>query len=182
MTDLKVFNDRVLFRSWIEIYIGINKNWISGRDVLFFIETKKIISVSDSDFIELYIALDVSLGEFLGLIIKKINKAYNINSTADPDRPINNLELLHAQLGENFFDFYKIWELEFLIRIRDSQKEISEKIYDIYLLWCDFKYYKVMWDDFLWFSEARNETKQGEQKLYENFLSYSESLAKELKK
>lgn len=168
MKNLEISKENIKFNNWMEVYVGFLHSWISASDILKYIENKKIDFCSEEKYIELYWALKESVHDFtkhIGDYIE-VDLGYKITFNVES----LNMEQLIEQIPDEFF---KIWELEFLLRIRNSDRTLSDKIYDIYLTWCDFKYFNVRWEKFLWVNNIDN---GDENELYNNFLNYIDFL------
>lgn len=167
---MNIFENQINFNNWIEIFVGIENNFIKKTDVLFFYESGNLPFCTENDYVNLYIALNDKNKGFENQVKKLVENDFRIKLTLDPEKDNYALQLLDTNP-------YRIWELEYLLAIKKSCKPLEDKIYDIYLLWCDFKYFNVDWGDFLWL----NNSIANKEKLYENFNSYIEFLTNNLK-
>jgi hypothetical protein len=167
MQQLEIFKEGVVFRYWGELYAGCKAQWISPRDVLNFCENDKIRTSNAERYMALYLALDDSLFSFYEQVKSFIIK--------DKDIPIvkNEDEL------ENYFFYYishkyfRIWELEFLLKIKKLSISDIEKLEEIASVF-DKMNYPEQWKRFLYYQPQGNRKFLNFSELYYNFLSYVE--------
>lgn len=171
-SSFNIFKYNLQFK-WLELYIGLRKGWLGSQEILKLIENQRVINGNNENYIELYWELDSSLNRFVRTLIEYANNESNQNYEFNLEYPL--LEEIPEIIP---FDFWKIWELEFLLDIKFSVNSIPDKIYMIYLLWCDFKYLGVKWDKFLWIDNFNN---QDSLKLYQSFEYYIANLKDEIK-
>ena len=163
MKNLELFKEDVQFNNWIEVYVGLMYSWISASDIIQYIENKKIDFCPEERYIELYWALKESVHDFAKCIRTYIEADTGYKITFDIES--RNMDQLIEQIPSKFF---RIWELEFLLRIRNSERTLSDKVYDMYVTWRDFKYFNVRWEAFLWVNNMNNNI--SEEALYFSFF------------
>lgn len=160
----------MIYKNWIEVAIGVQNNWLDYQKL-----TKlwgiNIINIPDKDrYADIYFAEQTSKEDILLLLSKFIKEDHCI------EIPIDNNGLCIDYNLEVFTKALKVWEYYFLYPIFISDKKVSEKLEeDIYYLWCDFKYFNVKWDDFLWIAGSR--LNKNEKELYRDFEKYINKLS-----
>jgi hypothetical protein len=144
MKQLNIFKENVKFTNWGELYAGCKRNWITSSDVLDFCEKKLIRNVYDEQYVELHLALDDSLFAFYEKL-----KEYIIKENAVPI--IKNED----ELTNYVFDYipsiyFRIWELEFLLEIKNAPLSNTEKLDEIAFVF-DAMNYPENWKVFLYY-------------------------------
>ena len=173
MKQLEIFKYDLSFQHWGELYLGCKTKWITPNDVLSFCENNKIKLAGETDYISLYLAFDNSLFQFyeqLKILVLETN-----------DVPIIKNE---DELSENVYDYipseyFKIWELEFLLRIKNAPLNNAEKLDEIAFLF-DVMNYPEAWKSFLYYQQQENGMLLSNAALYQNFTSYIEQEILEL--
>lgn len=160
----------MIYKNFTEIAIGIQNNWLDYQKLTKLWDIN-IINIPDKDrYADIYFAEQTSKEDILLLLSKFIKEDYCI------EIPIDNNGLCIDYNLEVFKKALKVWEYHFLYPIYASNRSISEKLEeDIYYLWCDFKYFNVKWDDFLWIAASR--LNKNEKELYHNFEKYINKLS-----
>ena len=159
-----------IYKNWIEVAIGVQNNWLDYKN-LTQLWDKDIINISNKDwYADLYFAEQKSKEDVLSILSKFIEEDYHIKI------PIDNNGLCIDYNLQEFKKGLKVWEYYFLYPIFISDKKVSEKLEeDIYYLWCDFKYFNVNWDEFLWIAASR--LNKNENELYHSFEKYIKKLS-----
>lgn len=165
MKQLEIFKENLKFTQWGELYAGIKMNWITTSDVLFFCENQLINNVDEDVYVDLYLSLDESLFCFLAKL-KEL--------TAKEGEPIIKNE--DEKTDEGFFyipsQYFRIWELEFLLRIRNKEASEVDKIREITDLF-DFMNYPEPWKDFYLYPISKDDKCFGGiPSQYSKFLKY----------
>lgn len=139
--------------------------------MLVFCENKKIANVDNDRYIALYLALEESLFAFYEAIKSFIveDKDPAIIKSEDEREP--NLNYIPKV-------YWKIWKLEFLLRIKYSDKDLEQKLTDIVDYYYEFDFPED-WLSFIYFQPQNNESSSS--KLYAAFESYIENLEKDFK-
>ncbi len=158
------------YKNWIEVFIGVYKDWLDFSSLTNKWDNNSIQILHNERYFELYWAEKKSKEDVLKLLSKYIYDDYQIDMIYEGDE--NFLELLKY---DKFRLGFKIWEHFFLSEIKESKKNINQKLEeDIYYLWMDFKYFGVDWSDFIYL--AAFSKKLTENDLYSNFENYFDDL------
>lgn len=160
----------IVYKDFVEIAIGVQNNWLDSQKLTNLWDINVINILNKDRYVDIYFAEQTSKSEILLLLSKYIKEDYCI------DTPIDSNGLCIDYNLEPFKKGLKVWEYYFLYPIFKSDKLISEKLEeDIYYLWCDFKYFNVEWDDFLWIAGSR--LNKSENELYDDFKKYINNLS-----
>lgn len=164
MKQLEIFKENLKFTQWGELYAGIKMNWITTSDVLFFCENQLINNVDEDVYVDLYLSLEESLFCFL----EKLKEL-----TAKEGEPIIKNEDEKTDYGFFYIpsQYFRIWELEFLLRIRNKEASEIDKISEITDLF-DFMNYPEPWKDFYLFSNHEKNRSDSISTGYMRFLKY----------
>lgn len=159
-----------VFKNWIEVAIGVQNDWLDYQN-LTQLWDQDVISIANKDsYADLYFAEQKSKEDLLSILSKFIEEDHHIKI------PIERNKWNIDYAVKEFQEGLKIWEYHFLYPIYASNRLISEKLEeDIYNLWCDFVYFNVKWDDFLWIAASR--LNKNENELYHSFEKYINKLS-----
>ena len=165
---MEIFKENILFRHFGELYLGLKTGWISPDDVLNYCQNGYIITGNLDRYTELLLALDESMFSFLSLIKKFISD--------DGDTLIIKNE---DEQKDNVFDYvpdeyFRIWRLEFLLKINQLPISNTEKLYEIGSLF-DKIGFPSQWHPFLHY--MNNESSE---KTYQKYCEYMRSEIGEL--
>jgi len=162
---LEIFKIGIKFRHWGELYLGCKTQWITPNDVLFFCKNKKIKPAGGTDYISLYLAFENSLFQFYEQLKILVLETVGVPIIKNED-----------ELSENVYDYipseyFKIWELEFLLRIKNAPLNNAEKLDEIAFLF-DAMNYPEAWKSFLYYQQQKNGMLLSNAALYQNFTNY----------
>lgn len=158
------------YKNWIEVFIGVYKDWLDFGSLTNKWDDNSIEILLNVRYTELYWAEKKSKEDVLNLLSKFIYDDYQIDVNY-----INHEYFFNLFDSNDFRLGAKIWEHFFLNVIKESNKNITQKLEeDIYYLWMDFKYFGVDWSDFNWL--AANSINLTEKDLYSNFENYVDEL------
>ncbi|MEL7249612.1 MAG: DUF2247 family protein [Bacteroidota bacterium] len=133
--------------TWGVLFTGLKKDWLSSNEVV------KIINEYSTS-----LAID-----------KDLWVDFNVNED-DKDAI---LELIKQTGPLEEEHAIKHWQQSVLISIKDSNQTVEEKLKDIELQWARFDYPKS-WKSFITYMPNSNSSSNED--LYENFLSYIDTL------
>lgn len=169
---MEIFKENKNINNWGEIYLGLKKQWIFIKQIVNYCEIKKISCCNEARFIDLYLVADKNLFSFLELIKKFIIE--------DGDLPISHNEnIINQDFSYIPFKYWKVWEVEMLLRIINSNKTKEEKLSDVVNLHSDFNY-SSSWNDFIYFMSPEKNITYGIDSLYDNLLTYASNKLKEI--
>ena len=144
MKKLEIFKENIKFQHWGEFYAGCKMKWIDTKDVLDFCNEKQICNVSEEDQIDLYLALDDSLYTFYEKLKEYIIRERNLPIVKNED------EIYDFGFTYIPSTYFRIWELEFLLQIRNKSSSVTEKIEELSFLF-DAMNYPKKWRKFLFY-------------------------------
>jgi hypothetical protein len=167
MKQLYIFKYNLYFQSWGELYLGCKTQWIMPHDVLGFCKGGKIKPAKETDYASLYLALDDSLFQFYEQLKTMVLKTNDVPIVKNED-----------ELSESVYDYipseyFKIWELEFLLKIKDAPLDDAKKLDEIAYLF-DTMGYPETWKPFLYYQQQENGLLLPNDSLYQNFINYIE--------
>ena len=167
---MEIFKVNVRFRHFGELYLGLKTGWISPDNVLDYCQNGLITTGNLDRYSELLLALDESLFSFLSLIKKFISEDGDVLIIKNED-----------EQKDNVFDYvpdeyFRIWRLEFLLRINQLPISNTEKLYEIGNLF-DSIGYPSQWHSFLYY--MNNESSE---MLYQKYCEYMRTEISELLK
>lgn len=115
---MEIFKENLLFNNFGEIYLGIQEDYITPKDVIEFCLDKKIKSLNKEIIVELIVYEHESKLDFLDLLQeislkerKAIGKDWSIEK------------------------YLRLWKLEFLLRAKNFSNDLDkvlEKVYEYY--------------------------------------------------
>ena len=153
-----------LIKEWGVVYIGLKRNWLTSNQVLNYCKDGKIVCDNDR-IVLLYLALDESMFEFLELI-----KQFIIEDGQPPilwNEDSNNED--QNVVPKRYLYF---WELEFLLRIVNSNYDRKSKLCQVAAIHEDFGY-PSSWNGFIYYMPASsNDEIIGIEGLYSNLLDF----------
>jgi hypothetical protein len=164
MRPLIIFSKGIKFQYWGELYAGCKAGWISPYDVLDFCENGKIKPANEEYYVMLYLSLDDSLFAFYEQMKNLIDKE-------TLPLIIHSEDSLQESLWEIPSLYFKIWELEFLLKIMETPHANEQKIGSIFSLFNQMNYPEA-WRPFLDYVPQPNGQLLGYDELYQNFLHY----------
>lgn len=167
---MEIFKENVRFRHFGELYLGLKAGWISQYNVLDYCQTGLITTGNLNRYTELLSALDESLFSFLSLIKRFISEDGDVLIIKNED-----------EQKDNVFDYvpdeyFRIWRLEFLLRINNLPISNNEKLYEVGGLFDNIGY-PSQWHSFLYY--MNNESSEI---LYQKYCEYMKSEISELQK
>ena len=165
MKKLEIFKENIKFKHWGELYVGCKAEWITIKDTLEFCKANKIQKCDADRYVALLLALDDSLFDLYEQLKTFI---------CEDDDPIidHNEDSLNDFLLEYIpIVYFEIWELEFLLEIRNSELSNSQKLEQVFSLF-DVMNYPEKWKSFLYYQPQANGKLLSEDELYQNFLEY----------
>lgn len=167
---MEIFKENVRFRHFGELYLGLKAGWISQYNVLDYCQTSLITTGNLNRYTELLSALDESLFSFLSLIKRFISEDGDVLIIKNED-----------EQKDNVFDYvpdeyFRIWRLEFLLRINNLPISNNEKLYEVGCLFDNIGY-PSQWHSFLYY--MNNESSEI---LYQKYCEYMKSEICELQK
>jgi hypothetical protein len=145
MKQIEIFKENIKFVQWGELYAGCKMKWITPSDVLDFCNERCIDNVSEEDYIDLYFALDDSLYAFYTKLKEYIIKEGCKHIVKNEDNMVD--------FGFTYIPtvYFRIWELEFLLQIRNKSLSPEEKIEEVTFLF-DVMNYPNRWIPFYLYS------------------------------
>ena len=165
MKQLEIFKENIKFVHWGELYAGCKMKWITISDVLDFCDKRLIHNVFEEDYIDLYLALEDSLYMFYTKL-----KEYIIKEGGEP---IVKNEDESCDYGFDFIPpaYFRIWQLEFLLEIKNKSLTIEEKIEDVSFLF-DAMNYPDKWRPFYFYNISPQKINATIADKYSSFLLY----------
>ncbi len=167
---MEIFKENVRFRHFGELYLGLKAGWISQDNVIDYCQNGLITTGNLNRYTELLSALDESLFSFLSLIKRFISEDGDVLIIKNED-----------EQKDNVFDYvpdeyFRIWRLEFLLRINNLPISNNEKLYEVGGLFDNIGY-PSQWHSFLYY--MNNESSEI---LYQKYCEYMKSEICELQK
>lgn len=158
--NLAINRYNLKFRSWVEIYIGLERGWIGVQDLYEF--CKILPKCNDDRLAMLYISLEVSQVQFM----RKINEfIVEDEGFIIPEKEYPYQEI---QIDPSYF---QIWELECLLRITTSELSRSQKLEAVFGLHSVFGYPET-WKPFLLYG---SDEIAGVDNMYHNLMNFINS-------
>jgi hypothetical protein len=164
MKQLEIFKESIKFVHWGELYAGCKMKWITSFDVLDFCNKGLIKNVSEEDYIDLYLTLNDSLYAFYTRL-----KEYIIREGYEPI--VKNEDETYDS-GFTYIPsiYFRIWQLEFLLQIKNKSSTNEEKIEEVSFLF-DAMNYPDKWRVFYYYAIDENDNLSISDK-YSEFLKY----------
>jgi hypothetical protein len=137
---MEIYKENIYFSNWGQIYIGIKREWLTVDEAIDIFNKSKILYSKEHDIL-IYEAIQESHFKVLE-VIKKI-----IRESGYP--PIENVEEDIVKKGtfKRFnYNYWDIWEIELLLRIKNKNLSKEDTLYCIHLLYFDYN------DIFNWYS------------------------------
>lgn len=160
---MESFRKGKIINSWGVVYSGLKRQWLTPKQVINYCEEEKITCNKDR-LVQLYLALDESLFEFLELIKEFIIEDGEPPITWNEDSNVQDFSFIPKQ-------YWNFWEKEFLLRIISSNNDKETKLHQVAAIHSDFNY-PVSWHNFLYYMPPPNDMPLGINKLYDNLLAY----------
>jgi hypothetical protein len=161
---MEIFKEKITFKSWGEIYLGLKKQWISCNEVIAICENNKIGNCSDERLVKLYLAIEESLFIFYEEIKKFIHEDNDIIIVKNEDKIERSLDYIPEK-------YWRIWKLEFLLRVENSENDIKTKLLDIADYYYEFNFPED-WKKFLYFQPDKYGNIIEMDKIYHLFIDY----------
>jgi hypothetical protein len=166
---MHIFKEKIVFTAWGELYAGLKREWINVSDVFEFCHSGKVKCCDENRLVSLYLAYDESLYSFYELVKDFIE--------------VDNAPIIVKNEDESERDFkyipeayWKIWQLEFMLRVKANSNTIEEKLEEI------VKYYYIFdfpeeWTMFINFQPPICVNQIfGADQVYLTFISYVEKV------
>lgn len=166
---MELFNRRIIIDNWGTVFLGLKKEWLTIKEVFNFCETGYVIC-NEKRLIDLRLAYADSLFDFFELLKKFIVEDRQLPIFWNEDSTKNDFSVIPP----SYWDF---WELEFLLRIINSEGEKEKKLHQVDLLHSDFNY-PASWHNFIYFIPAKSNDPIGIDGLYANLITYAEEKIK----
>ncbi len=168
--NLEIFKYEIKFSSWGEIYAGLKRNWISVNDIFDIYKGNHVYEYDENRLVELYIAYDESLFKLLKTIKLFLEKDNDLRIVKNEDEI------------DKYFDYipdeyWEIWKLEFLLKIKHNDFSKERKLKEIAALFHNFNF-PDDWLSFIYYQPQKNNVPIGIEKLYKNMLIYTEDQIK----
>jgi hypothetical protein len=163
---MEVFKKGLIIDNWGAVFVGLKRQWLTSNEVMKYCDIGKI-KCSKARQEQLRLALDESLFDFLEMIKRFI--------VEDGDPPIIWNEDSATQDFSIFPQQYlNFWEIEFLIRIVNSEEDKTKKLHQVASIHSVFNY-PITWHNFLYYMPPPNNIPIGIESLYNNLLNYIDS-------
>lgn len=157
---MEIFKVNVRFRHFGELYLGLKAGWITPDDILDICQNNLISTSSLDRYTELLLSLEESLSSFLSLIKTYISEDGDVLIIKNEDEQNDNV----FEYIPN--EYFRIWELEFLLEINQLPISNDEKLYEIASLF-DKIGFPPQWHPFLYYM-----SNDSSEMIYQKYCEY----------
>jgi hypothetical protein len=171
--NLRIFDYDIKFSSWGEIYLGLKQKWISPNDVFEICQAGRITPLNDDRVAKLYLSYEESLFKLFEILKEFIKEDQDPQIIKNEDELSDDYSYIPEQ-------YWQIWKLEHLLRIKTNNSSTEGKLDEVNSLFHSFNF-PDDWLTFISYQPSKDNVPIGIHKLYENMLNYIEKQINSLK-